>query len=31
MPLRNIIQINEDLCDGCGKCITGCGKAPSPS
>ena len=24
MPLRNIIQINEDLCDGCGKCITGC-------
>lgn len=24
MPVRNIIRINEDLCDGCGKCITGC-------
>lgn len=21
---RNIIEINEDLCDGCGQCVTGC-------
>jgi len=23
-PLRKIIEINEDLCDGCGQCIIGC-------
>ena len=22
--LRKIIEIDEDLCDGCGQCITGC-------
>ena len=21
---RNIIEINEDLCTGCGQCVTGC-------
>ncbi len=24
MSIRNIIRVNEELCDGCGKCITGC-------
>jgi ferredoxin len=24
MPLRTIIEIDEDLCDGCGACVPGC-------
>ncbi len=24
MPVRNIIRIDEDKCNGCGECITGC-------
>ncbi|HOR62229.1 MAG TPA: 4Fe-4S binding protein, partial [Smithellaceae bacterium] len=22
--LRKIIEIDEELCDGCGQCVTGC-------
>lgn len=24
MPVRNIVRIDEELCDGCGKCATAC-------
>ena len=24
MALRNIIEIDEERCDGCGLCVTGC-------
>ncbi|MDX2437795.1 MAG: ferredoxin [Acidobacteriota bacterium] len=24
MPVRDVIEINEDLCDGCGDCVTAC-------
>lgn len=24
MPLRPIIRIDEEKCDGCGQCVTGC-------
>jgi ferredoxin len=24
MPVRNIIKIDEELCDGCGQCILDC-------
>jgi len=24
MPMRDVVEINEELCDGCGDCVTSC-------
>ena len=24
MPIRNIIEIDEEKCNGCGKCVSAC-------
>ena len=24
MTVRNIVEIDEELCDGCGQCVPGC-------